>query len=117
MQEAIFPCIISKNNNNPDVVKVYGVKKQSNLFFVGEYRTFNFNTNNIEIAKKEQIKENIYKTLKVAGIALMAITVALSGKYLQKKTVEKEIPQKIIQVKDSVADSLNTTNFGKIIQK
>ena len=41
----------------------------------------------------------------------------LHGTNLEKHRLKKEIPQKVIQMKDSIVDSLNVARFGENIKK
>ena len=118
---------VKRAKNTQDKLTVFGVKnvkdfddasKMKNFFVVGNYHTTDFKPEDILRAYKED------KTS--FGCALGALILIglgcvgafwLLGTNLEKHRLKKEIPQKVIQMKDSIVDSLNVARFGENIKK
>ena len=105
------------------MLTVFGVKnakdfkeasKLKNFFVVGSYHTTDFEPEDVMSMYKEQKKGNAIAlgTLILAGLAALGMFFG-SVRVLEKKPeMVKEVPQKFIQAKDSIADTLK--NVGNI---
>lgn len=116
---------LTKERGNPDSVKVVGlwrakiednkIKNPGDDYYVGEYHSFNFNPDDVLEGKKNFIKSTLASFLGI-GLPLALIVLCFFG---VSKSVEqtKEMPKKIIQMKDSIVDSLKVTKLGEKIIK
>ena len=118
---------VKRAKNTQDKLTVFGVKnvkdfddasKMKNFFVVGNYHTTDFKPEDILRAYKED------KTSFGCAIGAMILiglgcvgAFWLHGTNLEKHRLKKEIPQKVIQMKVSIVDSLNVAKFGENIKK
>ena len=121
-QEKEIDVFVKRTPDTFDMLTVYGVKKAKNFddaekmkdfFFVGDYYTTDFEPEDIIDAYKSD------RGIKIFSIGILALVcLGLIGGIIvsaREKSAEifKEMPEKTIQIKDSIADTLKITNLIK----
>lgn len=126
-EEKGIDVFVKRAKNTCDMLTVFGVKnakdfdeakKLRNFFVVGNYHTTDFEPEDVMEAHKDEKRSNAiaFGTLIFAGVCFLG---AILGNALlvKKPVVNKEVPEKVIQMKDSIADSLKIFKLNDKIKK
>ena len=121
-QEKEIDVFVKRTPDTFDMLTVYGVKKAKNFddaekmkdfFFVGDYYTTDFEPEDIMLAYKQERGANLVSAVFLALVCLGIIGGTIASALEKKQEIIKEIPKKVIQMKDSIADTLKITNLIK----
>ncbi|MBR2431254.1 hypothetical protein IKB17_07330 [bacterium] len=115
---------VKRAKDTQDKLTVFGVKnvkdfddasKMKNFFVVGNYHTTDFKPEDVmEAYKSEKIANAIGYVFSVVLAGIILLFGTLFGKtLLSNQEINKEIPQKVIHIKDSIADSMKIAKFIK----
>ena len=125
-EEKGIDIFITKEKAVPNTVQVMGLKGleestgdrllYEDEFIVGEYFKPDFQAKDVISASKNELKELLWAGLLLLGLSSM---IALSHSINKGTTIgkAKEVPQKVINIKDKLADSLKNIEFKTIIKK
>lgn len=113
---------VKRANDTQDMLTVFGLKnvkdfdyklKGKDFFVVGNYHTTDFDPQDVLTAyKNEKIAKTLGYVFPAALLAAICIFGGLFCKSLIKnQEINKELPQKIYQMKDSIVDTLKTTKI------
>lgn len=126
-EEKGIDVFVKRAKDTQDMLTVFGLKnvkdfdnklEGKDFFLVGNYHTRDFEPEHVLNAHKEDKQFNgcAIGTLVLLGLGCIgAFLYHVSS--LKNYRVNKEIPAKVIQMKDSIADSLKITKIGKNIIK
>ena len=120
--------LVKRTKGTQDMLTVFGVKnvknfddasKMKDFFVVGNYHTTDFKPEDvIEAYKSEKISNAVGRVFPAVLVGIIFLLGTLFCKtFLRNSEINKEIPQKVIQMKDSVADSIKITKFGEKVIK
>lgn len=112
---------VKRANDTQDMLTVFGLKnvkdfdnelKGKDFFVVGNYHTTDFDPQDVLTAHKD---EKIAKTIGYVFPAALLAACIFSGLFykslIKNHEVNKELPQKIYQMKDSIVDTLKMTKI------
>ena len=117
---------VKRTKDSQDMLTVFGLKnvkdfdyelKGKDFFLVGNYHTIDFEPEHVLNAYKEDRQFNgcAIGTLVLLGLGCIgAFLYHVSS--LKNNRINKEIPAKVIQMKDSIADTLKITKLGEKIK-
>ena len=126
-EEKGIDVLVKRNRYTQDKLTVFGVKKVKNFddaskmkdfFVVGNYHTTDFKPEDVLKAYRE---DKMTFGCALGTIALLGLC-CIGAFWLHRTNVKnhrlnKEIPQKVIQIKDGIVDSLNIARFNENIKK
>ena len=121
-EEKGFDVFIKRTPNTFDMLTVFGVKKaknyedaekMKNFFVVGDYYTTDFEPEDVIEAYKQDKGANLVSIGALLLVCLGIIGGAIYTSREKDSKIFKEIPQKVIELKDSIADTLKITNLIK----